>query len=374
MSLFGDEFPDDDSTVDDVAAEIDADTDAQTSPRSNTSYIGHAQIEKDLLAFVHAGRVPHGLVFSGIEGIGKATMAYRFARFLLHRGTDNSAQDSLFGDAPAAPETLDIPQDSEAFRRVAQGAHPDLLIIERSFDDARARQKAAVDVKEVRRIAPFLRMTAADGGWRIVIIDDADTMSRAAQNALLKILEEPPKNTVLILIAHRLGALIPTIRSRLRIMPFQPLAKDQILALLQRYRAFPGDALANRLIARTDGSFGRALHESAPAQVEVMQKLLDTLAAPWEWAEIHRLADSIGGYGQDAAWQSFQDCFLWHYQNQLREKARGMVKTAWPLARQIEICDKLREHFRQIDTGNLDRRQGVLGAFALIDDEQQRAA
>ena len=378
MDLFGDSPSDDDNEVPDLpeaydapmAAPLPVEDPASLLPRQTAACLGHAAVERILLDYVASDRVPHGLIFAGIEGIGKATMAYRFARFLLHRGTGDTSQDNLFGDAPAAPETLDIPKDSETFRRVAQNAHPDLLTIERPYDESKDRQKGAVDIEEVRKIAPFLRMTAAGGGWRVVIVDDADTMNRAAQNALLKILEEPPKHTVLILIAHRPGALIPTIRSRARALHFQPLAEAQVLDLLRKHGREIQGTSGHTLVARTAGSFGRALRESGPEQMETMDSVLNLLQSDWRWTDAHVMAETVGAYGQDRAWQTFTDCVLWFHRDKARQKARGGMPSAGSLAQTLKICDKLEAHFARTDIGNLDRRQGVLGAFALIEEEK----
>lgn len=179
---------------------------------------GHETAEQTLLTLALSGRMPHGWIFTGPAGIGKATLAFRFARFLLYRGFlgPHTANDlDLLAEIPHGvdkPKNLSIPPEAPVFAQVAAGSHPDLLLI------APEDENKDINVEQIRAVAPFLAMTAAQSGWRIVIIDDAERMNRAAQNALLKVLEEPSPNSILILLADHLGKLLPTIRSRSRLL------------------------------------------------------------------------------------------------------------------------------------------------------------
>jgi hypothetical protein len=137
----------------------------------------------------------------------------------------------MFGDAPAATN-LDVNPNDPVARRLASGGHADFFSTEKKFDEDKGVYKDTLEVAEIRKIAPFLRMTSSEGGWRIVIADDADSMTRSAQNGILKILEEPPRNSLLILVAHRAGALIPTIRSRARFINFLPFDSTALKELI----------------------------------------------------------------------------------------------------------------------------------------------
>src|SRR4029077_16302490 len=128
----------------------------------------------------------------------------------------------LFGQTDA--EGLAIAPDSGAFRRVASGGHGDLLTVERAYALRRRRLRGEIIVDNTREIGAFLRLTPAEGGWRVVIVDGADEMNRNAANSLLKILEEPPRRTLLVLVAHSVGLLLPTIRSRCRHISLPPLS------------------------------------------------------------------------------------------------------------------------------------------------------
>ncbi len=341
-------------------------------PRTMPFCIGHDALETQLLELYKSGRMPHGLVFSGIKGIGKATLAYRLSRFLLKHG--------LTTETP--PETLDVGQDDASFRRVASGGDPDFLTIECAYDEAKNRYKDSVDVAEIRRVEPFLRRTASGGGWRVVIIDDADTMKRSAQNALLKILEEPPKNTVIILIAHRIGALISTIRSRTRTLHFNPLKAQDIQTLLLKKGVGAPPEEMDILIGLCEGSFGRALDTIDSAGLETLAKILEALEGHpnWNWPHLHRLADDLARAGADKAYESFETLLPWMMAQLCRTKARG-GETGNPilhkpvfetLLRQsslehlLKTCENLSAHFGKIRYANLDKRQGVLGAFSII--------
>src|SRR5439155_17813225 len=182
------------------------------APRSNPELLGHEAAESALRRLFEAGRLPHALLLSGPRGIGKATLAFRLARFVLASGGGEGPPGGLFGDLGASG--LAIAPDSGTFRRVASGGHADLLTVERAYDPRRRRLRGEIIVENAREIGTFLRLTPAEGGWRVVVVDGADEMNRAAANALLKILEEPPRRALLLLVAHSPGRLLPTIRSR----------------------------------------------------------------------------------------------------------------------------------------------------------------
>ncbi|MGB0720275.1 MAG: DNA polymerase III subunit delta', partial [Bdellovibrionales bacterium] len=299
-----------------------------THPRFMPFCMGHDDTEQQLLNWHQSGRMPHGIIFAGAKGIGKATLAYRLARFLFKHGTNDPNQNALF-DAPTdyAAQSLDIPADDLVFRRVASGGHPDLLTIERVYDATKNKEAETLSVAELRKVEPFLRKTASEGGWRVVIIDDADTMNRNAQNALLKILEEPPANTVLILIAHRAGALIPTIRSRTRTLHFQPLSPTVMEELLSQKGHILAPDQNRMLAARAEGSFGTALKILEEGGLETLDTLTSLLTSipDFDWVAIHGLADTLARPGAEKDYQAFTDTLLWLYKTLTFAKARGQI-------------------------------------------------
>ncbi len=359
MDLFGEEPAAEKDVAFDPASADEA-AEAFGHPRAMQFCLGHEAVEEKLLENFNSGRLPHGLIFSGPKGIGKATMAYRFAKVILGFGSDNE----------------------QVARLVTSGGHPDLMSVERAYDAAKNRYKAGVEVAEVRKVTPFLRMTAAGGGWRVVIIDDADTMNRNAQNALLKILEEPPKNTVLILVTHRLGALIPTIRSRAQVIHFQPLPQDILQELLSRKgQSFDAGEL-DTLVHLSSGSFGKILQYVEEGGLDTLGKILSIFQnyPDWNWPDIHVIADALGRAGQDQEFQNFQDLLQWIFAQLTLAKARGqgvqsmalnlevfqnLLKNS-SLEQLLKICENLHSHFNKTNAANLDKRQAVLGAFSLI--------
>ncbi len=351
-------------------------------PKKSSLCLGHDDVEKSLLGFINSGSMPHALILSGQQGIGKSTMAFRLARYLLQKGLPNSAQDNLFGDEPEDAISLDVSSDSGVFSKVASGGHPDFLYIERPVDERKGKRKNTVDVATARKVAPFLRMTASDGGWRVVIIDDADTMNRNAQNALLKILEEPPSNTLLILVTHRIGALIPTIKSRCRVLNVQPLSGETLEALLLKSC---GSELStndkNLLMSFAPGSIGICQDIIEQNGLETISEVISMLEADTlHWSLVHHLADRVGRVGQEQAFKHVERALCSVVSLMVSAKARGQLTVdvapnfsakyfgGKSLDLFINLYDELKDHFEQTHRGNLDKRQSILSAFQCVEN------
>lgn len=349
-------------------------------PRENGEVLGHDAIEQSLLSLYNAGKLPHALIFAGPMGVGKTTMAFRVARFLLKHGSDNSSQGGLFGDAPEPPTNMHVAPADPIAHKVASGGHPDLRTIERPMDERKGTRKNAVDVETARSIAPFLRMSASDGGWRVVIVDEADTMNYFAQNAILKILEEPPPKALLILICNRLGTMLPTIRSRCRTFHFSPLDRTTTTSLLKRALPQATSGEIALLTELSDGSMGRAMALQEEGGVSTLNAILDFLGQwpDWDWPKIHPWADNLSR--DDKGYKSFAALMEWTASEILRAKAAPnrplpeilrieaaeRLQNHYSLEQMIDICEKLKTHFITIENSNLDKRQGVIGAFAIL--------
>ena len=176
-------------------------------PRANPLLMGQGEAVARLEAFYRSGRLPHAMILSGPRGVGKATLAFSFARWLLAQG----GAGGLFGAAEPQPDLAVDPSDA-VFRRVASGGHPDLLTLERTVNEKTGKLRDEIIIEDTRAVGAFLRLTPAEGGWRIVVVDAADELNRNSANALLKVLEEPPRQALLLLVAHAPGSLLPTIR------------------------------------------------------------------------------------------------------------------------------------------------------------------
>ena len=385
MNLFGDDVQGEpvqetDLTLDETGA-VPA---GEMLPKDNPLCLGHHIQEEGILKLYNADKMPHALIFAGAEGIGKLTFAYRTARFLLAQDITDPNQDALFG--PAEPEpasTMEIAPDHPTFRRIAAGGHSDFKIVDRLYDDAKGRKKDSVEVAEIRKVAPFLRMTAAEGGWRVVIINDADTMNRSSQNAILKILEEPPDNTLLILAAHRLGALIPTIRSRARVINFQPLSLEDFQVLLQRQGHHLGQSELQALYTLSESSIGRALDLIDQGGLDVMGKVITMFEdyPEWKYSQIHVVAEDLARPNNSHGFMMFQNVMLWIARQLTIAKARGRNLPSGPLSSLdlfdtviqnssleglMRLCDILQDHFETVNRGNLEKRQAVLKAFSIF--------
>jgi DNA polymerase-3 subunit delta' len=208
-------------------------TDSETTnhPRFNPSLIGHSDAEQKFLSIWQSDRLPHGWLLTGPRGIGKATLAFRIARFVLSNAGDQAAAPGLFGE-PAVP-SLELDADHPVFRRIASGGHADLMTLERTINTDTNKLRNTIAVEDVRRAGDFFRLTASEGGWRVVIIDSIDELNVNAANALLKILEEPPDRALMLLVCHAPGRLLPTIRSRCCQMPLTPLQDEEVISILQ---------------------------------------------------------------------------------------------------------------------------------------------
>ncbi|TCO72818.1 DNA polymerase III subunit delta' [Rhodovulum euryhalinum] len=225
-------------------------------PRETARVIGQAAAEAGFLDAFTGGRMHHGWLLTGPRGVGKATLAWAIARFLLAQpaGSDGG----LFGDAPPAPSGLAVAPDHPVARRIAALSEPGLLLIRRAWDDKKKRLETVITVDEVRRLRGFFGMSAADGGRRVVIVDAADEMNPSAANALLKLLEEPPANATLLLVSHQPARLLPTIRSRCRELRLSALAPGAIAeALAAAGQEVPADPVA--LAELSGGSVGEAI-------------------------------------------------------------------------------------------------------------------
>lgn len=353
----------------------------ELTPRSNPDCIGHEQVEKSILADFNAGRMPHAIILAGPPGIGKATLAYRLARFLLSQGAE-SAGGGLFGDA-APPENLYVAPEHPVFRRVLSGGHADLLTVEREFDEKRGRLKNDISVETVRRIHPFLRKTAAEGGWRVVIVDSAEYLNQSSQNALLKILEEPPKKTVLILTTAQPGGFLPTIRSRCRMIPVAPLGDMQMSQLLDRMAPGLAGAQKAMLVKLAEGSIGRALQFHADDGIALYQDLLKAASTlpDLDMLLVHDLAEKFGKFGAERSFDTACDVMTGWCARLARLQARGQpildvlpgdaevfqrLAALYPPQHFIETWEKLSRFFAQVDSYNLDKRQAIIASFQML--------
>jgi DNA polymerase-3 subunit delta' len=237
-------------------------------PHTNSYLIGHDQEVELFLSAYNSKSLHHGWLITGDEGIGKATLAYKIARFLLST-EENKTYSSL-----------EIPPQSPVFTQVSTKSHPDFKVLERDFTetdkkklikainqgeeiDETMRQglkrSSVIKVEDVRQVIDFLSKKSFNDNWRVVIVDSADDLNPSSANALLKILEEPPLKSILLLISHNPGKLLPTIRSRCSKLALKPLKEKEVASLLRRYKPELKETQIQGLAQISGGSIGRAI-------------------------------------------------------------------------------------------------------------------
>lgn len=236
------------------------------APNQTEELRGHSAAELMFLDAYRSGRMHHAWLITGPAGIGKATFAFRAARYLLDHPDPNDPSLSLQSD-------LSVEAGSRAAAKVAAGAHPNLLYLSRPYDEKNKRFKAEIPVDEVRRTQAFFGTTAAEEGWRICIIDSADEMNKNAANALLKTLEEPTDKGLYLIVCHNPGRILPTIRSRCRTLGLRPLSLDDLTkcvrSLLEAADMLVSDEDLGITLQASRGSVGKALTFLSSGGVEV---------------------------------------------------------------------------------------------------------
>ena len=328
-------------------------------PRETTRLAGHQTVEKSLLDAYRSGRMHHAWIIGGEEGIGKATLAYRLARFILCHPDPASS-----GVAKAM--NLSVDPDIPAARRIAHQAHPDLFVLRRGYTKDGRNLMSEISVGEVRRLVSFFSTTAGEGGWRIAIIDTADELNTNSANALLKILEEPPARSLFLILSTAPKRLLSTIRSRCRTLTLKPLESVEVLDVLKALPGLTGDADPDRLqgvAEAAEGSVRRAaamLSEDSLALRDVLTGMLERLPAV-DPAEVLALADKVAGR-DGAPGFGLMTGFI---QDWLHERLTlGAAKGDPRLAAWAGLWEKTARTAREAEIYNLDRRPLVLAIFS----------
>jgi DNA polymerase III subunit delta' len=328
-------------------------------PRANPILLGHAEAEATILDAMRAGRMHHAWLITGPEGVGKATLAYRFARRLLAGcPTENS---------------LALDPGNPVFRRVAAGSHADLQTIERVLNEKTKRMQSQIPVEKVREINGFMRLTPAEGGWRVVVVDGAEELNQASANALLKILEEPPPRAILLLVCAAPGRLLPTIRSRCRRLRLTPLADAPMGQLLAQYLPqLPADD-RGRLITLAEGSPGRAImlveDEGLKIATLVDKLLSDMPAIPVSRG--YEIADLLGR--SETGFSTFMDLARAGVAAAVRESVRGRadpeqqrIVALRPLDAWGELWQGLTRLQDETERFSLDKRQAIVAGIGML--------
>lgn len=351
-----------------------------TSPRDNPDLLGQEQAEATLAAAWRSGRLPHAWLIGGPRGIGKATLAHRFARFLLATAAANPAERWA-----GAGEGLAMPPNQPVFRRTAAGGHSDLLTVERRPVEGegggtgeRRKLRTEIVAADVRAVADFLHLTPAEGRWRVVIVDAAEDLNAHAANALLKVLEEPPSQAVLLLVSHAPGRLLPTIRSRCRRLTLPALAPAPLATLIARYCPEATAEEGQRLARLAQGSVGRAIELWAGGGVALDQaiaQLLDRLPR-LDLPAVHALAEKIARNTEDGAFRLAMT-LVGDWNRAVARVAAGdrdvgteseaRIAGLAGLDRWLGLWEKIARLGARAESANLDRKQVLVDAFLAIE-------
>jgi len=317
-------------------------------PRETTSLIGQDLALSRAARAIRGGKPPQAWLISGPPGIGKATFAYRIARYLLAYGAhDTGAED------------LSVPASNPDAIQVSAGSHPGLMVLKRGINEKTGKLMSELPVDEVRRLAGFFGMTSGAGGWRVAIVDTADDMNANAANALLKLLEEPPNRAMLILLANRPGQLLPTIRSRCQRLDLRPLDQATVADGLAHFLPDAGTQERLSLARLSGGTLGAALVLASGEGGELAaeaDRLIENAASP-DIIALLALGDRLWRMKDGLA--RFSDFLIDALAARIRAKARlqGAHLERW-----TALLDRLEDDFARARGLNLEPRQSILSA------------
>ncbi len=337
-------------------SEDEAEASELPQPRVTNLMFGHEEAELAFLESYRTGRIPHAWLIGGSRGIGKATLAYRAARFVL-------AHPDPATPAVQTTTSLAVPDDNPAARRIASETHPDLLVLERTLND-KGKLRQDIAVEDVRRSVPFFGSTAGEGGWRVAIVDAIDELNNSGVNALLKIIEEPPARSLLLLVSHAPGRVAATIRSRCRRLLLRPLQEKDVAHAVAKALGRPAnDAAIAQAAASSHGSVGRALDLVGGQTMALRQKIVDLLGQlpnPDQRA-LHALGDSLG-WSEPQTLATFMDVV----NGWLAERLKAGASQTRQLGHLAEAWDKVNGAARDVEMYNLERKPLVFTVFGLL--------
>jgi DNA polymerase III subunit delta' len=326
-------------------------------PRERARLIGHGDTERELLEAYRSKRLHHAWILGGPKGIGKATLAYRFARFAI-------AHPDRFGEEVARANDLSVPETHPVFRQIAMSANPNILHLRRPWDEKGKRFKSELPVDEIRKTVSFFGTTASGSAWRICIVDAADDMNISSANALLKVLEEPPAKCLFLVLSHAPGRLLPTIRSRCRRIDLTPLSGDEIAEGLEDL--CPGDVpdaeAMKDLVGFADGSLRSALTLLSGDGLAINKGFvkLAEQAPDVDVVALHGLGDLVAARGQTDNWESFLHIARQWLHGRMKAEA---ASAPGRLVSWADMWEKMNRAAADTDALNLDRKQVVLDVF-----------
>ncbi len=331
-------------------------------PRETSLLFGHREAEMALLSAYRSGRIPHAWLIGGPLGIGKATLAYRMARFVLANGEP-------LAPAVQRAETLSIDPNNAVARQVAAASHGGLLTLERTAND-RGVMRTVITVDETRETIAFFGSTAAAEGWRVCIVDTVDELNPNAANALLKILEEPPQRSLFLLVSHAPARVLATIQSRCRKLPLRPLSTDYVVSAAAAAADLDrADPALREAAEAAEGSVARALTLLGGDALKLQQRTAALLARlpQVDPRELHALGDALP-ISDRVALAAFIDGIDRWIADRLHADEGHANQNLPRLARLAEVWEKIVRAARDTETYNLERKPLVFSVFGWLAD------
>ena len=328
-------------------------------PRETFHLAGQGEALARAARALRGGKPPQGWLIGGPPGVGKATLAYRIARYVLK-----------FGASAEGPADLEVPANDPVAIQIAAKSHSGLLVLKRGVNRDTGRMMTVLGVDEIRRLAGFFGLTSGAGGWRVAIIDTADEMNDAAANALLKALEEPPPRAMLLLIANAPGRLLPTIRSRCQRLLLRPLSPGDLDAELVRHlpELAPDERAALERLA--GGSLGLALQIAGGDGLTIAReadRLIDSAAHP-DIAALSALADRVTRMKDGL--ETYGEFLVLSLAERIRARARLDAPGLKPW---LEAWEKLRQRYAQAAGLHLEPRQTILSSARALNEAARLA-
>jgi DNA polymerase-3 subunit delta' len=335
-------------------------------PREQFAFFGHPEGEGAFLEGLHSGRLHHAWLIGGPQGIGKATLAYRVARTVL---------DPRRGNGQAL-RSLDVSPDANVARQVAALSHPNLAVLRRAPATDKKAASSTIPVEAVRRALSMFGSTAADGGYRVCIVDSAEDLTISSANALLKVIEEPPPRSIFLVVSHAPQRVLPTIRSRCRRLLLRPLEDGDIKAVIASLGS-PWTGVSGEIVDQAlrygEGSVRRTLElldADKVSFIEQVTKLLDGLPRT-DTKQVLALAEGLARRDADDSYELTLETVQRWISDRLHEQASLGASRLAPL---VEVCEKIGRSAREIDVFNLDRRPFILTLFDDLADAVRRTA
>ena len=346
-------------------------------PREQSTLVGHEDAEQRLLQAYLSGKTHHGWILGGTRGVGKATLAYRLARFVLKHPDPSTSQSQ-------SSKSLFIDPEDPVFKRVASGGHSDLFAVRRAYDHKSKRLRREITAETVRKTTHFYTRTAGEGGWRICIIDTADDMNKTAANALLKILEEPPPRALFLLLTHAPGKLLPTLKSRCVSLSCTGLNNRQLATVIEQNLPDVQIPDINELAALSRGSPGRALallQGKSWTHFQEFIGLLDTLPNA-DQGVLTSFAERLGARGAEEEFLAFFELLSDWLAAMIRDSATSgtgqsaLGRNTWTthamprtrLGAWSETWQQIMHSLARTNALNLDRKQTLLQAIHTIEE------